>query len=202
MRHGIKRSKRNRSPRRRLDLTAMREALATGEVWTVLGVVSKGDRASHWELYEDDLLIEVETVPDGELLSCRMGSLAGGANYGVWAIPPLGTEVVVVVPRGDYTFSPCIVATLSSGDLPDGIAEGVTVVANAEVLIHDGDGGTQKLVTKDDYDALKANFDGHKHAGLLGGSGSALALTTSPQDPLGDADPLPEMIGTQVLKAK
>lgn len=180
MRRGIKRSKRNRSPRRRLDLTAMREALATGDVWVALGVVALGDSSSHWEIYEDDLLVEVETVPDEELLTCRLGSLCGGEGVGLWSVPALGTEVVVVVPRGDYTFTPCIVATLSSGDLPDGVAPNVTVIANGEVLIHDGDGGAEPVITKTIY-------DNHFHQGGTGPTGVPNNIATS---------------GTSVLKAK
>jgi hypothetical protein len=176
----ITRGKRSRSPRRRLDLTSMREALATGEAWVVLGRVESAEGGLHWDIYEDDLLIEVVTIPDEEPLTCRMGSIAGGSGIGIWSIPSEGTEVVIVVPRGDYTFSPCIVATLSSGGLPNGVAAGVTVVTNAQVLVHDGSGGAEPVITKSQYDA-------HSHSSGTGPTGVPNNTATS---------------GTTVLKAK
>jgi hypothetical protein len=158
----------------------MKEALETGDVHVVLGLVTKGEGSSHWELYEDDIIVEVSTVPDEELISCRLGSLCGGFNIGIYSVPAIDTEVMVVVPRGDYTFSPVIVATLSSGDLPDGVAPNVTVIANGTVLIHDGDGGANPLPTK-------AEFDAHKH-------GTGTGPSTVP-----DNAPI---TGTSILKAK
>lgn len=152
----VRRTKRPKKATKRLDMTAMREALRDDRVWCGLGLVVQGDQASgglHFEIEEDDVLVEVELVPNEERITARLGAPAGGSGIGVWAVPSVGTEVVVLIPTGDIAFMPCIVATLSSGDLPDGVAENVTVIANGQVLIHDGNGGTDQLVTKTAYAA-------------------------------------------------
>lgn len=162
---GLRKSKRpTHSPRRRPDLTAMREALLDGRVWTAMGIVVNGDDGNYFEFYEDDVLVDVELMPNEEHIQARLGGVAGGPGMGIWGIPPLGTEVAILVPTGEYEFGASIVAVLSSGSLPDGIAPGVTVIANGEVLVHDGAGGTEPVVKK-------SEFDIHKHPTGTGPSG-------------------------------
>lgn len=119
----------------------MRDALADGKVWCGLGIVTAVE-GPHYRIEEDDVVIDVLTVPDEELITCR---LAGG----VWQIPKEGTEVPIIVPLGEYTFSPIALPQLSSGALPDGVALGVTVIADDEVLVHDGSGGAVALARAD-----------------------------------------------------
>jgi len=89
------------------------------------------------------------------------------------------------------------VGMASSGTLPEGVAVNTIVIAapaGGEVLIHDGSGATDALV-------LKSDFDGHTHAGALGGTGSAPALTSGPTNsPTGT--PAADAQGTTILKAK
>lgn len=162
-----------------MDLSAMREALADGKVWSALGIVTAVEGA-HYRLDEDDVVVDVLTIPDEELVTCRLGAGFGGFGIGLWSIPPEGAEVAILVPLGEYNFSPVIVAVLSSGALPDGVAANVTIIANASVLVHDGNGGAEPLITKSQYDA-------HKHPTGVGPSGVPDNIATS---------------GTTVLKAK
>lgn len=201
--------KRNRNPVKKLDLNPLRRALKDHRVWSKLAVVIDPDGdARHFELVTEDgvlvdIIVEVETVPDRVPLSCR---LSGGVG-GEWRVPAIGEEVVVCVPDGMIDFQPTIVAVLSSNEIPNpvgqGPAAGRTIITNSEIFAHDGTGGAQALPTKADYDALKAKYDGHKHAAFLGGTASVAGLTSSPaSDPTGTADPLPAGTFTTVFKAK
>jgi len=179
----IRKSKRPKRGKRRLDLSGMKKALQDDRVWTKLAVVTTDDDSgSHFELDGEDLLVEVELIPGEERLTARMG--LGGNNAGLFLIPPVGTEVVLLIPDGEFDCGPCIVGILSTGAMPGGLAEGVAVLAAAQnVLIHDGsDSGVDQLVFKTAYEA-------HVHPTGVGPSGVAdnAAAPTS---------------YTQVLKAK
>ena len=148
----VRKTKRPRHSRRRLDLTAMREALADGRVHTCLGLVVARDGA-HFSIEEDDILVELDLIPNEEPVTARMGAVGGGQGLGIWFVPPVRSEVAVLVPDGELACGPVIVGVLSSGGLPSGVAEGVTVIANSsKVLIHDGSGGAEPLITKSQYD--------------------------------------------------
>ena len=157
---------------------------------TPLGVVQAAeDGGLHFALDEGVMVVEVEFQPSGVQVTTVVGTVAGSFGAGVWAVPPVGSEVMVMIPDGDLDFQPTVVALTSSGSLPDGIAINTIVVAappGGEVLIHDGSGGTEPLVTKSEHES-------HTHTGLLGGTGSALASTTTPDSSIS---------GTTVLKAK
>ncbi len=152
----------------------MREALADSRVHSCLGLVVSRD-GSHFAIEDNDVLVELDLVPNEEPVTARMGVVGGGQGVGIWFVPPVGSEVAVLVPDGELACGPVIVGVLSSGGLPDGVAEGVTVIANSsKVLIHDGSGGTFPLVTKAAYEA-------HVHATGTGPSGPPdnAALPTS-----------------------
>lgn len=177
--------KRQRAGAKRLDLAPLREVLRDRRCWACLGVVTTPPgAASHYQILPGaggglDVLVEVVTQPDGLDLTCRLGA-TGGAGAGVWQIPREGDEVLVAIPAGAVDFMPAIVAVLASGEIPDGVAPGVIVVASDQVLIHDGSGGAEPLVTKSQYDA-------HTHSSGAG--------QTSPPDNAATS-------GTTVLKAK
>lgn len=184
----IRRTKRPKRANRRLDLSAMREVLRDQRVWCGLGLVVK-DGDSHWRFDEDDVLVEVELQPSEERMTCRLGSVAGGSAHGVWAVPPEGTEVAVLIPDGEFEAEPIIVATLSSGALPasEGVGEDRTIIVNGEVLIHDGSGGTEPLVKKSEFDA-------HTHT-------TTATVNTGSPGVLSAPDNSP-ITGTTILKAK
>ena len=127
----IHKLKRQRIRANRMDLTDMRELMEDGRIWMSMAIVIVPEGASsHFELISNppDVLVDVETQPDQLDLTCRLASFGGGANAGIWAIPPPGSEVLVAIPEGIINFMPSIIATLSSGDLPDGVAPNVTVM--------------------------------------------------------------------------
>lgn len=119
-----------RAGSRRTDLTALREVLQDRRSWAQLAIVTTGDNGSHFDARDGDILVEVECVPSGNRLTARLGSIAGGPGRGVWAIPPVGTEVIVVTPDGDLAFSPTIVCTLSTGYVPDDLDDTIVVMTN------------------------------------------------------------------------
>lgn len=188
-----RRLRKRRKGAHRLDLTPLKEALKDRRQWTALAVVIVPDGESeHWALeYDDagalvDIMVDVETQPEGLELSCRLG---GMSSVGALTIPNVGDEVLVCIPSGRIDFAPTITAILSSNELPDpagqGPAMGRTIIVNSEVLIHDGDGGAEPLPTM-------AEFKGHTHPS---GSGPTGATT----------DPIPgvgAITGTEVLKVK
>jgi hypothetical protein len=185
--------KRKRGGSKRLDLAPLREILKDRRCWVCMGLVTVPDgESSHYEILTTpgrmDVLVEVETQPEGLDLTCRLNDAA------IYRIPNVGDEVAIVIPAGEFDFMPIIVTTMASGTVPDGVAPNVTVIANGEVLIHDGAGGAVPL-------CLKSDFDGHTHAGALGGTGSAPALTSGPTaNPAGT--PPVDAVGTTILKAK
>lgn len=162
----VRASKRAKHAGRRLDLSAMKEALQDGRIHTAFGLVTDIDAdGQHFELDGDDLLIEVEIVPNGSRITARMGVCGGGPSAGIWFIPPVGSEVALLIPDGSLDAGPIIVGVLSSGAVPSGIAVGVTVIANSsKVLVHDGSGGAVPLVKMAAYAA-------HTHPTGTGPSG-------------------------------
>jgi hypothetical protein len=133
---GMLGSKRGRRATRRLAVNEIRAALTDGRVWTGLGVVYTDDDGTHYEVDADlGVLVAVKLMPSEEPLLCRLGGLGQGGDQGVWRIPPPGTEVVVCIPGGEIDDDPCIVATLSSGGVPDELDEDTLVVKAPRVVI-------------------------------------------------------------------
>jgi hypothetical protein len=93
---------------RTVNRAEVRDALEDGRVHCALGlVVKRPNETSHYSLETDDtgspvdVLVEVDLMPRQEAVTCRLGALAGGPGSGIWRIPPPGTEVMVMVPRGE-----------------------------------------------------------------------------------------------------
>jgi hypothetical protein len=123
---------------KRIDVSELRGLFRDNRFSTSLGVVTQFDgETSHFDLEGDDVLVDVELAPGRERVFCRLGAIAGGAGRGVWAIPPVGTEVAVLVPRGELGMDPVIVATLSTGQLPADLTDDtILVVANQKIHVH------------------------------------------------------------------
>lgn len=175
---------------RKLDLSSLRAALEDRRVWTALGLVQvPAGSTSHYEITDDDVLVEVELLPAGEPLTCRLAcTAAAGPGGGVWCIPAPGTEVVVLVPHGEFENDPVIIGTLSSNTVPYGLSATTLVIVapeGGEVLIHDGSGSTEALVKK-------TEFTSHTHTIDNISAGAATKTTNSPA----------AITGTTVLKAK
>lgn len=193
---------------RKLPLDTMREALADGKVYSALGVVRKFDgETAHYELDGEDVLVDVEIMPNGERALCRL-ACGAGPGLGLWFVPPEGTEVAVLVPQGDLEADPVVVGCLSSGDVPDGLTTSnwvIVVPAGGQLLVHDGSAGSaQALATKADLQAHKDWIDAaiiqHTHSYLPGPGSAAPTATAVIVAPTPPTAPSPS--GTSVLKAK
>lgn len=184
------RSKIKRRPRRQVDVSGAREALEDVRRWTAFGVVVSRDGEPHFEVTEGDagadVLVEVDLQPDELPVTCRLAAAAGGPGNGVWRVPPVGSEVVVVIPDGELEAGAIIVGVLSSGEVPDGTGDAQIVIVAPQVLVYDVDSGeAQPLPTL-------AEFRSHTHMTGMGES----APTTDPVIGVGPIE------GTKVLKAK
>lgn len=161
---------------------------------------------SHWEVNADgDLQVSVVTHGHGAPITALLGALVGGNGKGVWVIPPIGTEVLVAFPDGDYEGDAVLVAVLSTGSVPAGLVDGNVVIVGVEVLVHDGPGGAVPLARKSDVDALSSRFDAHRviynahtHAYLPGPDPAIPTAVPVATDPT----PTPTPAGTTVLKGK
>lgn len=172
----VNKNLRSKQGAKRVDLTGLREVLRDRRCWACMGLIVKGDDGSHFELDATDVLVEVESVPDGKRMTARLGSLAGGPGRGVWAIPPVGTEVAMIVPEGSTEFGPIIVGTLSTGEVPSELDETIVVMSNnlgdiAVVPMGDlklGDNSATEAAIRGNsfkvtFDAFVTKYNAHSH---------------------------------------
>jgi len=129
-------SKRGRGGAKRLSMPEIRAAFADRSLWTGIGLVFKpGDASAHWEKDDDiGILVHVELVPNGEPLMARLGGLGSGGSYGVWRIPPIGSEVALLL-HGDLDDEAIIVGILSSGGVPAELDADTLVVKSPKIVI-------------------------------------------------------------------
>lgn len=190
-----------------LDLTDLREALLDGKVWSGIGVVyvPDGEEKHYYFDADGDVFISVQLMPNGEPLDdCRLGSFGGGAGIGFWVIPPVGTEVVLMIPQGEFEAGPVIVGTCSTGKVPDGLTETTAVIAikqGGKILIHDGTANQAEPLVK------KSEHDGHSHPlppmfVMVGMAKVPVQVDAPPAASPGDTKGAPAVTGTTVLGAK
>jgi hypothetical protein len=84
---------------KRLDVGAMRDLLSSTQLVTALGIVRQfPGEDSHYEISAEngdrEILVDVELIPSGTKLQCRLGF----GNDGVYRIPRVDQEVAVLVP--------------------------------------------------------------------------------------------------------
>jgi len=191
--------KRGRRAVKRLDLTDMRHLFRDTRQWIAIGrVVVPAGETTHFANTGDDILIEVVLQPTLHDVTCRLAA-------GLWQVPQIGEEVVVVLPEGEMAFMPTVIGTLSTGVVPTGQEPTPTriVIVRPEVLVHDGSGGAAALAmlsslqaTVDKLNALVNKYIIHTHSGGTLGGG----LTGVPSDAVvSTAD---DAVGTTVLKGK
>lgn len=214
---------RGRRAAKRLDVAAIRDAVRDGRTWTGLALVqAPPEGGEHYELVVEDgvatdLLVEVSLMPDNIPLTARMSGFAGTAGAGVWSIPNIDDEVVLVLPMGDLGFMPMIVGVLASRSIPNpndgqGPALNRTIIVNSEVLVHDGTGGAVPLALKSELVAVDNKYTEHIHqdsmTGPTGPPIQAGTLTPNPGapppflSPSGTALDPADIVGTTVLLAK
>ncbi|HSR79107.1 MAG TPA: hypothetical protein VLN57_21215 [Xanthobacteraceae bacterium] len=185
---------RGRSSSKRPDLTDLRHVLSQGDaqrMWCCIALVQAPAGEQHFEVLADDVHVEVVTQPSLIPLTCRLAA-------GIWRIPDVGEEVMVLIPEGRIDFMPMLIDVLSSGSVPttQGPALGTSVLARPSVLIHDGSGGAVPLATVPDLNALKSAIQGWMPVANDGGAALKAALLAL------FAGPPTWPAGTTVLEAK
>lgn len=146
------------------DFGPLRELVADDRAWVALGTVWQPlNASSHYRVLKDgdvvnEVLVEVLTVPAKRDLTCQLGTVAGGPGRGVWAVPAVGTMVVVVIPDGRVDFAPAIVATLPSGGPGRFDEDKLVIVASGTIEIT-----APKIVLSSDPTAVVDATDGLVH---------------------------------------
>lgn len=195
---------RGRSSSRRLDLTDMKHALGVDgfKMWCALAIVQAPQGESHFEVLADDVHVEVVTQPSLIPLTCRL-------TAGMWRIPDIGEEVVVLIPEGEIAFMPILIDVLSSGSVPttQGPALSTDVIVRPHVLVHDGTGGAEPLVPLSQFNAFRAwveqqfsSVGGHTHA--VAGAATTNTTTVTVTGTAAPTVAVPSVAGTTVLEAK
>lgn len=123
----------------RPDLSDLKALMDDGKAFALMGLVAKPTSGPHWRKVEGkngrtDILVEVETAPLGYDLTCRLTSEAGGAGMGLWRVPAVGTEVLVVIPDGEIDFMPTIAKVYSSGSVPTRASDQRTVMVAPDAI--------------------------------------------------------------------
>lgn len=96
-------------------------------VWTAVGLVIKSGQ-SHFEKTASDVHVHVQFQPSQQQIFCRLGCFAGGPGMGLWRIPDVGAEVMVLLAMGRMDFMPTITAQLSGGVVPVDVSDDKTVL--------------------------------------------------------------------------
>lgn len=130
---------------RAIEMSEIKTAARDGRVWCEIGVVAVLDNeSSHYELLKNDsgstidVLVGVKFGHSGEQVLCRLGMTAGRqGGFGLWTIPPVGTEVLVHIPQGEYEADAVIVAMASSGGVPSQLDDTTIVLSNAKNIVID-----------------------------------------------------------------
>ncbi len=204
---------RARAATRELDVQGLREVTRDERLWCLLGRVYEPEGFPHFVVIEEggrvlDVLVEVETFPTRQDLTCRLAAStwAAGPGAGEWYVPAPGTEVIIALPEGAIDFMPTVIAVLSSQDAPrgrdgngPGPARGILVasvpleVIAPQVSLGPVAGALQGAglgkAIQDHFTALKNYVDGHVHTGVSTGiSNSGGPLLPSPATPDVESD--------------
>jgi hypothetical protein len=173
-------SKRGRRAGRRMSMPEVRAAISDRQrqTWVGIGLVKPPPGGgSHYDVDDDvGVLVSVELQPEGQPVMARLGGLGEGGSNGVWRIPPLGSEVAVVVPGGDLDADACIVGVLASGGTP-GELDGDTLVVRAPKIVIIADGAVE--VGQAGLGPLDGLVHGSAIEPFTGQTYTALAATTS-----------------------
>jgi hypothetical protein len=122
---------RGRKSSKGFDLDGLAMLMRDNRMWCKLGKVFAPDGAKCWQVNaEGMILVEVETIPDGLDLTCRLATWGSGGGFGGWSIPRPNSIVAVMVPDGEIEFFPIIIAVLDCNAAPDGVGDDLTLIAD------------------------------------------------------------------------
>jgi hypothetical protein len=141
------RNRRNLKGAKRPDTEMIKKWVGGQELTTSLGVVRKfPGETSHFQVDTEngtnDILVDVELIPSGERVACRLGF----GNDGVYRIPRINSEVAVLIPyhptsliKDSLDFEPIIVGVLNT-NAPSALdGDDIVVVEATRVRILSGD---------------------------------------------------------------
>lgn len=140
-------SKRGVRGGKRLEVNQLRDLIARTPMMTALGVVRLfPGESSHFEINtengENEILVDVELIPGGERVLCRLGF----GNDGVYRIPRVDSEVAVLIPyspqsliKDSLDFEPIIVGVLDTSAPSALNGDDVVVLEATKVRILSGD---------------------------------------------------------------
>lgn len=178
-----------------MTLQSIRDITDEQMIPCIAAVVALHDgESTHYVLNDEgQLQISVKTHR-GQQINAILSLDADSDGGGIWRVPALGTEVLVVFNEGDFEGDGYLVGKHPGRitSLPTGLAPGTTVVQDGAVLVR-GIGGTAvALALKSDVDALAA-FVSTLSLPVVGGGGG----TAGPP-----AGTVPTAAGTTVLKGQ
>jgi hypothetical protein len=108
---------------KRMDLSNLKHVLRDERVWCFRGEVFAPGGQSHWFVDTDGserrVYVNVQALPSGLDVTCKLGTCSSGAGTGLWFIPKVGTKVVVDISDGAIDGFPVIVGVEDSGGFPD-----------------------------------------------------------------------------------
>jgi hypothetical protein len=162
----MSRRKLTKGPRRggkatkRLDPTALRELVADGRTWNTIGKVTDNDSDGSYStrVYNDagqliDVAVEFVTVPGGRPVTARLSTLVGGsAARGVFVLPALGEEWVLLFPDGEVD-SAIAGFAVGGGTLPAAAAQANStnvIVCGSQVILTSAAGGSERKAARID----------------------------------------------------
>lgn len=191
-------SKRGKQGAKRADTNILREMLGGQQTVTSLGVVRKfPGESSHFEFSDEngerEVLVDVELIPSGERVQCRLGF----GNDGVYRIPRVNQEVAVLLPYHDSSlikdpmdFEPIIVGVIDT-ESPSTL-DGDDIVIVKAPRVHVMNNGTPvELATKADVQALRDYIQNTMTLPVSGATAGPIAAPVAPNP-----------TGTLVLKAE
>lgn len=147
-----------------------------------LGIVIADDNnGSHYEVRagNSDIWVRVELQPEERPVWCRLAGPWGGASIGLYVVPRVGAEVVVLTPNGDTAADPILVAGLSTGSVPT-VGVDVVIMAGAGVVKLGADTGTGAVAMAANVEARlnRLETQARYYAPSTGGPTSTAMLPT------------------------
>lgn len=174
-----------------MDTQLLRAMIGNQQMTTSLGVVRKfSGETSHFDIDTEngtnEILVDVELIPSGERVLCRLGF----GNDGVYRIPRENQEVAVLIPytsnsliKDSLDYEAIIVGVLDTEAPSQLNDDDIVVIAATRVhLVSDdiklGDTASDPIVRKSDLDAVIDTVNTHTHL-YLPGPGLAVATATA-----------------------
>lgn len=187
-------NRRNKRGSKVMDAQLMRAMIGSQQMTTSLGIVRKfSGETSHFDIDTEngtaEILVDVELIPSGERVLCRLGF----GNDGIYKIPRADQEVAVLLPypadsliKDSLDYGAIIVGVLDT-EAPVELDDDDIVVVKAtrvHVISDDiklGDTASDPIVRKSDLDAVISTVNSHTHLYAPGPNPPVATATALPQ---------------------